>query len=154
MDLKNLQGLEVSSQKTSLLSEVTQILIHSKSSPCLADVGLFVQPKSQQSLSPTKSLPVSSSSYLEDIYALRDSLHCVSAHILREAPLAAYYSSSLLLQARLTWSRTLLSILRAQLVLQRLYCAPRGSNITHTHDYVRGMTLIPIVRTRDTIPKN
>jgi len=45
----------------------------------------------------------------------RDSLHSVSTHTLREAQLAAYYSSSPCLQARLTWSRTLLSISRAQL---------------------------------------
>jgi len=44
-----------------------------------------------------------------------DSLHCVLAHALREAQLATYYSSSPRLQIRLTWSRTLLLISRAQL---------------------------------------
>jgi len=45
----------------------------------------------------------------------QDSFHCVSAHVLREAQLAAYDYSLPRLQARLTWSRTLLSISRAQL---------------------------------------
>jgi len=37
--------LGASSQKTTLLGGVAQILINSRTSPCLADVGLFVQPK-------------------------------------------------------------------------------------------------------------
>ena len=44
----NLEGLEAPSQKTSLLGGVAQILIFPRPSPRLADVGLFVRPKSQQ----------------------------------------------------------------------------------------------------------
>ena len=44
------EGLRAPSQKTSLLGGVAQILINSRPlSPRLADVGLFVRPKSQQS---------------------------------------------------------------------------------------------------------
>ena len=42
-----LEGLGAPSQKTSLLGGVTQILINPRPSPHLADVGLFVRPKSQ-----------------------------------------------------------------------------------------------------------
>jgi len=59
------------------------------------------------------------SSHLEDI--------CSMLHALREAQLAGYYSSSLRLPARLTWSRIPLPISRVQLALQepllRLFCA-------------------------------
>ena len=48
MALIPLEGLGAPSQKTSLLGRVAQILINPRPSPCLADVGLFVQPKSQQ----------------------------------------------------------------------------------------------------------
>ena len=48
MTLIPIEELRAPSQKTSLLSEVTQIIIYSRPSPCLADVGLFVRPKSQQ----------------------------------------------------------------------------------------------------------
>ena len=41
------EGLGASSQKTSMLGGVAQILINPRSSPRLADVGLFVRPKSQ-----------------------------------------------------------------------------------------------------------
>ena len=47
MALILLEGLRAPSQKTSLLGGVTQILIYSRPSPRLADVGLFVRPKSQ-----------------------------------------------------------------------------------------------------------
>ena len=43
------EGLGTPSQKTSLLGGVAQILINPRPSPRLADVGLFVRPKSQQS---------------------------------------------------------------------------------------------------------
>ena len=46
--LVSLEGLGAPSQKTSLLGGVAQILIYSRPSPRLADVGLFVRPKSQQ----------------------------------------------------------------------------------------------------------
>ena len=58
------------SQKTNLLGGVAQILINQRPSPCLADVGLFVRPKFQQSPSQTKCLPVSSSSHLEGICSI------------------------------------------------------------------------------------
>ena len=47
MALIPLVGLEAPSQKTSLLGGVAQILIFPRPSPRLADVGLFVRPKSQ-----------------------------------------------------------------------------------------------------------
>ena len=47
MALIPLEGLGAPSQKTSLLGGVTQILINSRPSPRLADVGLFVRHKSQ-----------------------------------------------------------------------------------------------------------
>ena len=43
------EGLGAPSQKTSFLGGVAQILIFPRPSPRLADVGLFVRPKSQQS---------------------------------------------------------------------------------------------------------
>ena len=42
-----IEGVGAPSQKTSLLGEVAQILINPRPSPRLADVGLFVRPKSQ-----------------------------------------------------------------------------------------------------------
>ena len=51
------EELGAPSQKTSLLGRVTQILIYSRPSPRLADVGLFVRPKSQQFPPRTKSFP-------------------------------------------------------------------------------------------------
>ena len=47
MALIPLEGLGAPSQKTSLLGGVAQILINPRPSPRLADVGLFVRPKSQ-----------------------------------------------------------------------------------------------------------
>jgi len=47
MALIPLEGLRAPSKKTSLLGGVAQILIFPRPSPCLADVGLFVRPKSQ-----------------------------------------------------------------------------------------------------------
>ena len=47
MALIPLEGLGAPSQKTSLLGGVAQILIFSRPSPRLVDVGLFVRPKSQ-----------------------------------------------------------------------------------------------------------
>jgi len=49
MTLILIKGLEAPSQKTNLLSGVAQILIYQRPSPCLADVGLFVQPKENDS---------------------------------------------------------------------------------------------------------
>ena len=49
MTLIPLEVLGAPSQKTSLLGGVVQILIFPRPSPRLADVGLFVRPKSQQS---------------------------------------------------------------------------------------------------------
>ena len=43
-----IEGLGEPSQKTSLLGGVTQNLIYPQPSSRLADVGLFVRPKSQQ----------------------------------------------------------------------------------------------------------
>jgi len=48
MTLIPLVGVGAPSKKTSLLGGVTQILIYSRPSPRLADVRLFVRPKSQQ----------------------------------------------------------------------------------------------------------
>ena len=48
MALIPIEGLGASSQKTSLLGGVAQILIYPRPSSCLADVGLFVRSKSQQ----------------------------------------------------------------------------------------------------------
>ena len=48
MALIPLVGLGAPSQKTSLLGGVVLILINPRPSPRLADVGLFVRPKSQQ----------------------------------------------------------------------------------------------------------
>ena len=51
----NTVGLGAPSQKTSLLGRVAQILIYPRPSLRLADVGLFVRPKSQQSPSNKES---------------------------------------------------------------------------------------------------
>jgi len=48
MILISIEGLGASSQKTSLLGAVTQILIYSKLFPCLANVELFVRHPTQQ----------------------------------------------------------------------------------------------------------
>ena len=79
MALIPLEGLGAPSQKTSLLGGVAQILIFPRPSPRLADVGLFVRPKSQQSSLRTKSLPASSTIFtLEDQMLHWDpTLHCV-----------------------------------------------------------------------------
>ena len=50
MALIPLEGLGAPSQKTSLLGGVAQILINPRPSPRLADVGLFVRPKSQHQI--------------------------------------------------------------------------------------------------------
>ena len=57
MALIPLEGLGAPPQKTSLLGGVAQILIYPRPSPRLADVGLFVRPKSQQFPPRTKSFP-------------------------------------------------------------------------------------------------
>ena len=100
-----------------------KILINPRPSPCLANVGLFIRPKFWTIPLRTKSLPVSSSSHLEDhlhtwkTYApsRSSSLRWIS-HVLREAQLVGYYSFSM--RAHLTWNRILLPISRAQLALQ------------------------------------
>ena len=48
MTLIPIKGLRVPSQNTNLLGGVAQILLYPRPSLCLTDVGLFIQPKSQQ----------------------------------------------------------------------------------------------------------
>ena len=47
MSLIPIEGLGASSQNTNFLGRVVQILIYPRPSPSLADVGIFVRPKSQ-----------------------------------------------------------------------------------------------------------
>ena len=56
------ERLGTPSQKNSLLDGVVQILIYPRSSPPLADVGLFVRPKSQHSDSSTED-----ATFVEDL---------------------------------------------------------------------------------------
>ena len=96
------EGPGAPSQKTSLLGGVVQILIFPRSSPRLADVGLFVRPKSQQSpLEQRVSLQaqLSSRSHVPSRSQIKCSieitnLHCVGRrHVLCEAPTAVGHSS-------------------------------------------------------------
>ena len=96
-EAERVEGLGAPSQKTSLLGGVAQILINPRPSPRLADVGLFVLPKSQQSPLEQRVSPASSTIFtLEDQMLHRDlTLHCVGRrHALCEVPTAVGHSST------------------------------------------------------------
>ena len=98
MALIPIEGSGAPSQKTCLLlGGVAQILILPRPSSRLADVRLFVRPKSQQSLPRTKSLHASSTIFTpEDQMLHRDpTLHCVGLrHTLYEVPTTVGHSST------------------------------------------------------------
>ena len=145
MALIPIEELGTPSQKTSLLGRVAQVLINPRPSPRLADVGLFVRPKSQQ---PPLEQRVSSPCKLNYLRTGRSNapsryptLHCVGGrHALCEVPTAVGHSST----------RTTAKFLESQTLASQGPIAPVGwagplrlcviggiytsSNITHTHD--------------------
>ena len=154
-------GLEAPYQKTSFLGRTVQILIYPLSSPCLADVGLFVR-------HPTKQFPSNKESSCKLIFLYTWKTICsidittlhraAGKHALCEVQIVVYYFSSLRGgRTRLTWSRSITAkSLRAQLASQGSTPSFAFWGIEfHPHTWLSsGLILILIVSTWGTIAKD